>query len=61
MLFELEYRRIEEGKLVVNAASLEQAKSLLGIELCCGTVPVMRSQLLLINSTELKEGPSHAS
>lgn len=61
MLFELEYRRIEEGKMVVNAASLEQAKSLLGIELCCGTVPVLRSQILLTNSKELKEGTAHAS
>lgn len=61
MLFEMEFRRIEEGKIVIDAPSLEQAKCLLNVELCCGTAPVMRSQNLLLKSTELKEAMNHAS
>lgn len=61
MLFELEYRRIEEGKMVIDASSLEQAQRLLNIELSCGTAPLARSQNLLLKSTELKEGTNYAS
>ena len=62
MLFELEYRRIEEGKIVIDAPSLDKAQRLLNIELDCGAAPVLRRQNICTKAVALaKEAANYAS
>ena len=53
MIYEVEYRRIEEGKMVIDANSEEQARKLLAIELACGTAPVSTFENVFINTAVL--------
>lgn len=56
MLYEIHYRRIEEGSFFVEADSMEHAQSLLRIELACGTAPVEKSENFFIDTIEVKDG-----
>jgi hypothetical protein len=55
MTFEIEYRRIEEGKFRVNASSEDRAHRLLEIELACGTAPLAKSENIFVKTVSVVE------
>lgn len=61
MLFEVNYRRISEGKIIIDASSMTHAQKLASVELSCGTAPVQRSENSFAITVLEKEDSHHGS
>lgn len=54
-IFEIKYRRVEEGTFRTEAPSLDKASRLLDIELACGTANLTHSENVIVEYTQIEE------